>query len=226
MKNLEIEPLKMIISILDRGQGVSLYKLFNQQNVRQHFVLRGVGTATSEIMSLLGLDGIEKDIIFSIGKATIVNQVLHDLNNELRSSITAKGIAFDMPLTGMSNLAALAMLAQVKKIPGREDGKMDEAEYAMIMVSMNHGFTEEVMATARTAGARGGTVLHARWAGAESVEQFYGITLQEEKEILLIVANKEMRDGIMEAINLNHGLKTEAKAVISSFAIENMVRLG
>ena len=87
-------------------------------------------------------------------------------------------------------------------------------------------FTEEVMETARKAGARGGTIIHARWAGSESTEEFFGITVQQEKEIIAIIAPHTKRNEIMEAIHKNHGLKTEARGTVCSLAIENMVKLG
>ena len=51
------------------------------------------------------------------------------------------------------------------------------------------------METARKAGARGGTIIHARWAGSESVEEFYGITVQQEKEVIAIVSSAAKRKG-------------------------------
>ena len=81
------------------------------------------------------------------------------------------------------------------------------------------------MDTAREAGARGGTIIRARWAGAEDDGQFYGISLQSEKEIIAIVAPREQRNAIMEVVNKKHGLKTEAGAVICSLGIDRMVKL-
>ncbi len=103
-----------------------------------------------------------------------------------------------------------------------ENGKTS----SMMLVTVNQGFTEEVMDTARKAGARGGTIIHARWAGSESAEEFYGITLQQEKEIIAILSPSEQRKEIMEAINKAHGLKTEARGTVCSLAIEDVVRLG
>lgn len=99
-------------------------------------------------------------------------------------------------------------------------------ENSMILVTVNQGFTEEVMDTARKAGARGGTIIHARWAGKESTEEFYGITVQQEKEIIAIVSPTHQRKEIMEAINSNHGMKTEARGTVLSIGIEDLVRLG
>lgn len=227
MKTLEMEPMKLIVSIVERGQGKDLIRLFTGQNVFHHLQCGGKGTATSEIMDLLGLDSLEKDVIFSIGKGTLVNQLLRDLNNDLRGSVRAKGIVFDMKLTAMSHVTALAILAHVQNVQGREDTMMEEGKTSsLILVTVNQGFTEEVMNTARAAGARGGTIIHARWAGSESAEEFYGITLQQEKEIIAILSPTEKRRDIMEAINKTHGLKTEARGSVCSLAIEDVVRLG
>lgn len=224
---MEMEPMKLIVSIVERGQGKSLIRLFTQQHVLHHLQCAGKGTATSEIMDLLGLDSLEKDVVFSIGKGTLVNQLLRDLNNELRGSLRAKGIVFDMKLTAMAHVTALAILAPVKDEQGREVTMMEEGKTSsMILVTVNQGFTEEVMDTARKAGARGGTIIHARWAGSESAEEFYGITLQQEKEIIAILSPSEKRKEIMEAINKAHGLKTEARGTVCSLAIEDVVRLG
>ena len=102
------------------------------------------------------------------------------------------------------------------------DGK---AENSLILVAVNQGHTDDVMDTAREAGAGGGTVIRARWAGAEDTSQFYGISVHTEKELVAIVATAEKRNAIMEMVNLKHGLKTEAGAIILSVGIERMVRL-
>ena len=81
------------------------------------------------------------------------------------------------------------------------------------------------MDTARSAGAKGGTVIRARWTGAGEVEKFVGITLQSEKEILAIVAHNRERAAIMEAIDRVHGLRSSAQATVISLPIDHTARL-
>ena len=99
------------------------------------------------------------------------------------------------------------------------------AENSLILIAVNQGHTDEVMATAREAGAHGGTVIRARWAGTEEGGQFYGISLQTEKEIIAIVSSVSGRNAIMEVINKKHGLQTKAGAMICSLGIDRMVKL-
>ena len=100
-----------------------------------------------------------------------------------------------------------------------------KADRSLILVTVNQGNTDDVMDTARQAGARGGTVIRARWAGPDDTSQFYGISIQTEKEIIAIVTETEKRNAIMEIINKKHGLKGEAGAVVCSVGIDHMVRL-
>ena len=65
---------------------------------------------------------------------------------------------------------------------------------------MDAGFAEDVMDIAREQGARGGTILNARGVANQEAAAFFGITLHTEKEILMMVVEKTIRDGVLNAI--------------------------
>jgi len=50
------------------------------------------------------------------------------------------------------------------------------------------------MDAARSAGAGGGTVIHANGTGMESARKFLGVSLAAEKEIIFIVTRTEEKD--------------------------------
>ena len=80
----------------------------------------------------------------------MVNRVMRDLNNELRGAARSRGIVFDMKLTAMAHVTALAIQMNVQNEVGRVDTMTEEGmENSMILVTVNQGFTEEVMETAR-----------------------------------------------------------------------------
>ena len=163
MKNNDMEKVKMAISIVERGQSKYMINIFNEQSIYQNFICLAHGTATSEIMDLLGLDSLEKEIIFSLGRESKISKLLYDIKNDMVGSTDLKGIIFDLPIEGMSQLVAMAMMSLTKPAMGEEVRKLeDENDFSMIIVTVNQGFTEEVMETARKAGARGGTVIHSR----------------------------------------------------------------
>ncbi len=70
-----------------------------------------------------------------------------------------------------------------------------EQRSSLILATVNQGFTDEVMDTARKAGARGGTIIRGRWVGEESFQQLSGVARQAEKEIIARKAAALVEDG-------------------------------
>ena len=77
---------------------------------------------------------------------------------------------------------------------------MKTNEHEVILAIVNAGFAEEVMEVARENGVRGGTILNARGVVKEDAAAFFGITLHADKEILMMVVEKAIRDKVPNAI--------------------------
>lgn len=214
--------VKIIVTIVERGQGKELLKLYAGNGVNCNFQSVGRGTASSELLDVLGLGTTERDILISMTGEQSAEKLMQ-LLDEGMPKLHAKGIAFDMPLTGINRRIAAVFMK--KEEPDKGEIKMQEAQGNLILVVVNQGHTDEVMETARGAGARGGTVIRSRWAGADEARQFYGLTIQEEKEIIAIVTIPEHRNPIMEMINKKHGLQTEAGAMLCSMNIDTIAKL-
>lgn len=217
------ERMKIMITIVDRGDGIALSRLYQQNDVPLHMQIIAEGTATSEILDMLGLTHREKEMLVSFAPESRIETLLARLNDDYRGILSVRGLAFSMKLTAISASVANA-LEPAKKIKGGATVHSDK-EYSLIWVSMNHGYSDQVMHTARKAGATGGTVIRSRWVGAEKLDQFHAITLQDEREVLMIACDKTIRNAIMDAINAEHGLKTERQAVVFSLPIDRMVKL-
>lgn len=244
--NQKIERPKLIVSIVERGKGKEIIKLYNGEHVYFHYQTVGHGTATSEIMDILGLDSKDKDIIISFAAESLVNQLVYRMSDELRGAVDTKGVLFDLPLTGMSSVISTFLslpLQDEKRSSGsgiadairekafsddsQEDNEKEkpvmasENKHSLIIISVNQGYTDAVLDTAKKLGARGGTIFRARWSGDRILEQTGGISLQSEKEIIAIVVPTELRNSIMDAVNEKHGLKTEAQAIVCSMKVDH-----
>jgi len=221
------EQLNLIMSIVERGSGGKLVKLYSKNQIFAHIRFEGQGTATSEILDILGLGGPEKDIILSITTRSAARALLEKLDDELRMAAPGRGIAFTVQLEAMSSLLAAFIDLKTKVDRVREEPMENQQKNSMILVTVNQGYTDIIMETARKAGARGGTAIRGRWAGDESFAQTLGITtLQAEKDLIFIVVPTELRNGIMDVIAKNHGLRTEAGAMVTSIGVEQLVHLG
>ena len=98
-------------------------------------------------------------------------------------------------------------------------------EYEMILCIVNTGFSEAVMEAAKEAGAGGGTVLHARGTANKEAETFFKITIQPEKEMVMIIVPAAIRDDILHALYRSVGLKTPGQGIAFSLPVDSAVGL-
>ena len=97
--------------------------------------------------------------------------------------------------------------------------------YELIVCIVNTGFSEIVMDAAKEVGARGGTVVHARGTANAEAEQFFHITIQPDKEIVLILVPTEIKDKVLHAVYQHAGLKTEGQGIAFSLTVDEAVGL-
>ena len=214
-----MEGIHVIVSIVERGRGTAIQKLYKKHAVFLHTQCPGRGTATSEIMDILGLGSSEKDVVLSYAESGTARRLLALLDNELRGAAGTAGIVFTLSLSGMNNLAAAAIdyyAQQNKKGNGGEPPMENQSKNSLILVTCVRGSADQIMVTAREQGARGGTVIKARWSGMEELERGYDLELTAERDIVAIVVPNDKRKDIMEAVNAAHGLRTPEQAMICS----------
>lgn len=100
-----------------------------------------------------------------------------------------------------------------------------KGENELILCIVDAGFSDSVMSAARECGARGGTVLSARGTAREDAEKLFNISIQPEKEIVMILVKTEIKDEILHAIYKNVGLNTPAQGIAFSLPVEDVVGL-
>ncbi len=191
--------------------------------------LAAEGTATSEIMDVLGLGSIDKTVLFSTMPKAVARDALKKLRTELKLGTVNSGIAFTVPLTGMNNFM-IRMLEDIEnKQQGQEQRKggflMSDTKYSVIAAIINRGYSNELMEAARQAGASGGSVLKSRRIADEAVCNKWGLGAQDEKELVLIVAGEDTKLEIMKSISEHCGVHSEARGIVLSLPIEDAIGL-
>ena len=93
-----------------------------------------------------------------------------------------------------------------------------QSTHELIIAIYEKGHTDLVMDAARAAGAAGGTTIRAKGTGA-GAEKFFGLSLAEEKEIVLIVSDNEKKKDIMKGIMQGAGIETKAHALVFSLPV-------
>ncbi len=102
---------------------------------------------------------------------------------------------------------------------------MSNFSHEMICCIVNAGFSEAVMDAAKEFGARGGTVLHARGTANQEAEHFFKITIQPEKEMVMILVPAELKDSILHALYKSVGLNTAGQGIAFSLPVDEVVGL-
>ena len=102
---------------------------------------------------------------------------------------------------------------------------MKTDNHEVIFAIVNSGFAEDVMDVARDQGVRGGTILNARGVVNENAAAFFGITLHADKEILMMVVEKDIRDKALNAIYKEMGMAKKAKGIAFSLPVSDVAGL-
>ena len=223
--------LYLMITITNRVMGskrfVDFYRAFGAPVV---FTALGRGTASDEVLSYLGLEATEKSVMLSVVTPACKEVLMKELVTTMHLTNPGTGIAMCLPLSSIGGRTAMNYLITGNPeaepdVEVKEDESMKDAAYQLIVAIANQGYTDTVMGAARSAGAHGGTILHAKSTGAEDAGKFFGMSIAEEREIILMVVPTGDKNTVMQAIMAQAGAHTEAQAVTFSVALEDVAGL-
>ena len=102
---------------------------------------------------------------------------------------------------------------------------MKTNDHEVVFAIVNSGYADDVMDIAREQGVRGGTILNARGVVKEEAAAFFGITLHQDKEILMMVVEKSIRDNVLNAIYKQMGMAKKAKGIAFSLPVSDVAGL-
>ncbi len=95
-----IKKLKLLFTVVDRNKGEFYMDVISQFEVNCQMLLQGKGTATSELVDLLGLN-IHKAVVLSVVREDKVETILETLEDKFATIRDGKGIAFAVPLSSV-----------------------------------------------------------------------------------------------------------------------------
>lgn len=98
-----------------------------------------------------------------------------------------------------------------------------KSKFDVILCIVNNGFSEAAMDAAKLHGARGGTIMRGRGTISKEAEKFFNISIEPEKEVVMILAKKELINGILKGLYQAVGTNTEAQGIAFSLPVEDVV---
>jgi hypothetical protein len=227
--------LKLLIAICDRKESKKITELFRDRGASFNLLTLGRGTASSRILNYLGLGQTEKTVLFSAMPSDEAEDVLERLDETLDLKRPGHGIAFVLPLDAPPGENVIRETNEkeadesardgARQDEGNEDGGngvAQESQHTLIIAVSNRGYSQEVMDAARSAQAAGGTVINARVFAPLGTEKFFGVTIQPEKEIVMILAGTPQKNDIMRAVAEKTGMGSPAGAMTFSLPVSDV----
>lgn len=229
---------RLLVCITGPRLGEKAVQLLTRDYVPLRYQFLAHGTANNEMRELLGLGSGEKSVVLGLVAQPWAQDTLYRLQLGLGLGALNSGIAFTVPVAGGSGMLVRMAAAIENKNdedtwregqvlpPQKEERTMtQEQTSALILAIVDQGYSEEVMAAARPVGARGGTVFSCRRLVDEEAVRFFGLSVQPEREIVMIVAQSPYKHQIMQAISASCGFHSPAHGLVLALPVEEAVGL-
>lgn len=206
MTNAECR-VERICAIVACGQGSRVLKIARRLGASGGTILLGKGTARGRFLDFLGLNDVRKEIVHIVAGRATARRVLQGLDQELSLARPNHGIAFT---TAVAALCGSRNCQDADETAAEEDRIMFHAITAIV----EKGSAELVIDAATKAGAKGGTIINARGAGVHETQKLFHMDIEPEKEIVLILAEVEKTDAIVEAIRAGAHIDEPGRGIL------------
>ena len=216
--------MNYVLSICDPKSLGILTDICNSLSLKMTVVLHGRGTAVRSMLDILGIEDTEKRIVLTIADNEKTKELIREEKQKMFVGVPGHGIIVSVPIKSVGGGKTLAYLNN-----GQHNAKYTPElnySYELIIAISNEGCTDMVMNAARKAGARGGTVTHGKGTGSREDEKFFNVSIAQEKEVILIVSEKDRKSDIMREIVGSAGPSTPAGAIVFSLPISEVAGFG
>lgn len=111
VSRVESGRLKLLISVVNRSKADFYVDLIQSFGANMQLVCLAHGTASAQMISLLGLEDSARAVIFSIIREDRADDIMTALGEKFRTIKNGKGVAYSVPLSSMIGVAAYGFLS-------------------------------------------------------------------------------------------------------------------
>lgn len=217
-----MKPIYLLVGITERWLTEECEKILKKHGVHLILSSPAEGTASNAMLEYLGIDRTEKSVLLAPITEYAYRASVKAYHKLHRQSSRNNGITALIPMSSVGGKTVMRYMIQDQIQEEKEMKPMNKQEAELIIAISNSGYTDEVMEAARSAGARGGTVIHAKTADMRYAEQFFGVSISTEKAMVLIITRKEDKNAIMSAIMDQAGVSTQARSIVFSIPLSDV----
>ena len=113
-----IKKLKLLFTVVERSKSEFYLDVLSEFEVNFQMVMGGKGTATSELLDMLGLNP-HKAVILSVVREDLVDSIMKCMEDKFATIRQGKGISFAVPLSSVIGVNMYQFLSN--NLQGREN---------------------------------------------------------------------------------------------------------
>ena len=238
----KIEPLSLVGIVVNDGQSSAIGRILVDARASVFFTCHGHGTSTNDFYDVFGLGNPNKQVLMSLIRDETWARIRQKLVDRFAYSEWSKGIAFLIPIDSLMGVSAYKFLTDSrivaaepkrrKRLMSKEKNLTENTpvpeiqkddDYELVVAIVNSGFTDLVMDAAKKAGARGGTLLNAKGTGNKEMEKFFGVVITPEKQIVLILVPRAIKDDVVSRIYHEAGMNTKGQGICFAIPASDVV---
>lgn len=205
--NLELELMYIIVNY---GLGSKIIKYAKQFGVTGSTVFLGKGTIKNSFLEFLGINESRKEILLMIGEKDTLQLTMKELDKKFAFYKPNHGIAFTVPVTKAIGTSCLSKA----DLNIEESRGVEKDMYNLIVAIVEKGNGEHVVDAANKAGSRGATIVNARGSGIHETSKLFAMTIEPEKEIVMIISKRDLTEGIVASIREEINIDEPGKGII------------
>ncbi len=202
------EPILFCV-VVNAGMGNKILRKVEKIGVQGGTIFLGKGTVKSHILEVLGLNESKKEIVLIIAKKEIEDELHYRITERFNLEKPNHGIAFSLPVKTVLGARNYCTPTKKDKIGG-----LNKMAYDVIFTVVEKGMAEDVVDAATLAGSMGATIINARGSGIHEDNRFLAMKIEPEKEVIMIITEKEKTDNIISNINKTMQIEEPGKGII------------
>lgn len=205
--------------IVNYGNGSKVIKAARENGITGCTIFLGKGTIKNALLEFFGVTDIRKEIILMVADEELSNHAILELNKKFHFEKPNHGIAFSL---NVPNVLGLRNCSYNKSYESRG---VDNIMYNAIFTIVDKGNAEAVVDVAVEAGSRGGTIINARGAGLHEYSMLFSMPIEPEKEIVMILSEKDLTEQIVQAIRNEMKIDEPGKGLLFTLDINKTLGL-
>ncbi len=201
------DEINLITVIVNIGMASKILKHAKKHGVKGGTILLGTGTIRNQLLEFLGINEARKEIVLMAADSNTCEIALEELDKKFNFKKPNHGIAFSTSIKGIFGTKAM-------KCTEIEERGEKVAEYNLILSIVDKGKGEMVVDAANKAGSRGATIINGRGSGIHETSKVFGMEIEPEKEIVLIISQSEFTEGIVSSISKDMKIDEPGNGII------------